>query len=47
MELVAPGVMRGYVDDFVILPDLANRDHAAWLRVAVNAWLLDKGPKGE
>jgi hypothetical protein len=44
VELVAPGVMRGYVDDFVIVPDMAVRDHAAWLRVAVNAWLLDNGP---
>jgi hypothetical protein len=44
VELIAPGVMRGYVEDFVILPDLHNGDHAAWLRVAVNAWLLDKGP---
>jgi hypothetical protein len=44
VELVAPGVMRGYVDDFVILPDLTNGDHAAWLRIAANAWVLDKGP---
>jgi hypothetical protein len=44
VELVAPGVMHGYVDDFVIGPDPARKDHAAWLRVAVNAWLLDKGP---
>lgn len=44
VELVAPGIMRGYVDDFVILPDLTNGDHAAWLRIAVNAWLLDQGP---
>ena len=44
VELLAPGVMRGYVDDFVIVPELDNKDHAAWLRVAVNAWLLDKGP---
>jgi hypothetical protein len=44
VELIAPGVMRGYVEDFVILPDLHNGDRAAWLRVAVNAWLLDKGP---
>jgi hypothetical protein len=44
VELVAPGVMRGYVDDFVISPDIADQDHAAWLRVAVNAWLLDRGP---
>jgi len=44
VELIAPGIMRGYVDDFVILPDMDNNDHAAWLRVAVNAWLLDHGP---
>ena len=44
VELVAPGIMRGYVDDFVIVPDVDNRDHAAWLRIAVNAWLLDQGP---
>lgn len=44
VELVAPGVMRGYVDDFVIVPELDNKDHGAWLRVAVNAWLLDQGP---
>lgn len=44
VELVAPGIMRGYVDDFVILPDLDHRDHAAWLRIAANAWLLDQGP---
>ncbi|MGD0108427.1 MAG: hypothetical protein ABSC06_30970 [Rhodopila sp.] len=44
VELVAPGVMRGYVDDFVILPEMDIKDHAAWLRIAVNAWLLDQGP---
>ena len=44
VELVAPGVMRGYVDDFVILPEMEMKDHAAWLRIAVNAWLLDQGP---
>jgi hypothetical protein len=44
VELLAPGLMRGYVDDFVITPELDNHDHAAWLRVAVNAWLLDQGP---
>ena len=43
VELIAPGVMRGYVDEFVILQDLAIRDHAAWMRVAVNAWLLHNG----
>ncbi len=44
VELIAPGIMRGYVDDFVITPDIETKDHAAWLRVAANAWLLDKGP---
>jgi hypothetical protein len=44
VELIAPGMMRGYVDDFVIVPDEKQKDHAAWLRVAVNAWLLDQGP---
>jgi hypothetical protein len=42
VELLAPGVMRGYVDDFVIAADPTIKDHAAWLRIAVNAWLLDK-----
>jgi hypothetical protein len=44
VELIAPGVMRGYMDDFVIRPELDSRDHAAWLRVVINAWLLDQGP---
>jgi hypothetical protein len=44
VELLAPGVMQGFVDDFVITPDIDHKDHAAWLRVAVNAWILDQGP---
>jgi hypothetical protein len=44
VELLAPGVMRGYVDDFVITPSPETKDHASWARVAANAWLLDKGP---
>ncbi len=44
VELVAPGVMRGYLSDFVIAPELDEKDHVAWLRLAVNAWLLDTGP---
>jgi hypothetical protein len=44
VELVAPGVMRGYVESFVITPDPADKDHAVWLRIAANAWLLDQGP---
>jgi hypothetical protein len=42
VERIAPGLMRGYVDDFVITPPTETKDHAAWLRVAVNAWLLDQ-----
>lgn len=44
VELLAPGILRGYVDDFVITPDPSHHDHAAWLRIAANAWLLDRGP---
>jgi hypothetical protein len=44
VELVAPGIMRGYVDDFVITPNVEERDHAVWMRLAANAWILDKGP---
>jgi hypothetical protein len=44
VELVAPGIMRGYIRDFVISADPAVKDHAEWLRVAANAWLLDQGP---
>ena len=44
VELIAPGIMQGYIEDFVITPDTETKDHAAWLRVAVNAWLLEQGP---
>ena len=44
VELLAPGIMRGYVDDFVIAEDPAIRDHGAWMRVVANAWVLDHGP---
>lgn len=44
VELLAPGMMRGYVDDFVITPEIGDQDHVTWLRVCVNAWLLDQGP---
>lgn len=44
VDLIAPGVMRGYVDDFVIRPEVNLRDHGAWVRIAINAWLLDQGP---
>jgi hypothetical protein len=44
VELLAPGIMRGYVDDFVISNDPSIVDHATWMRIAVNAWLLEQGP---
>ena len=43
VELIMPGIMRGYVDDFVISADSRIRDHAAWMRIAANAWLLHQG----
>jgi len=44
VELIALGIMRGYVDDFVITPNAEEQDHAVWMRLAANAWILDKGP---
>jgi hypothetical protein len=43
VELLAPGVMRGYTDSFVISADSNVRDHASWMRIAANAWLLEHG----
>jgi hypothetical protein len=40
VDLIAPGVMRGYVGDFVIFQDMTVQDHAVWMRIAANAWLL-------
>jgi hypothetical protein len=42
-ELVLPGVIRGYLDSFVISADTEIHDHADWLRLCANAWVLDKG----
>jgi hypothetical protein len=44
VDLMAPGLMRGYVDDFVITGDTTVLDHVTWMRIVVNAWLLDQGP---
>nr|WP_294503206.1 hypothetical protein [uncultured Rhodopila sp.] len=44
VELIAPGIMRGYVSNLKVSPELSDIEYAAWLRVAANAWLLDKGP---
>jgi hypothetical protein len=40
VEMIAPGFLRGYVDDFVILADPNLQDHVTWLRIVINAWLL-------
>jgi hypothetical protein len=42
VELLAPGLMLGYVSSFVILTDRDKPDDADWLRVAANAWLLQR-----
>lgn len=44
VELLAPGIMHGHVGDLVITGDIAMSDHSEWMRIAANAWLLDKGP---
>lgn len=43
VELLAPGLMRGYLKTFVISDQVAVADHADWLRVVANAWLLEYG----
>jgi hypothetical protein len=40
VEMLAPGLMRGYLPTFVISEDVKVADHADWLRVVANAWLL-------
>jgi hypothetical protein len=44
VELISPGVMRGYVESLKLSPELGDREYASWLKVAANAWLLDQGP---
>jgi hypothetical protein len=40
VELLAPGLMRGYMASYVIVPHGENPNDVDWLRVAANAWLL-------
>jgi hypothetical protein len=42
VELLAPGLMRGYMASFVILPDGDLPNDVDWVRVAANAWLLNQ-----
>jgi hypothetical protein len=42
-ELVAPGLILGYMSSYVILTDRDTPNDADWLRVAANAWLLHRG----
>jgi len=43
-DLVMPGLIRGHLDTFVISAETRVRDHRDWVRLCVNAWLLDSGP---
>jgi hypothetical protein len=43
VELLAPGLMRGYMSSYVIQPHGDNPNDVDWLRVAANAWLLKRG----
>jgi hypothetical protein len=44
VELLLPGLMRGYVERFVPDSDVESVDAADWLRVLANATLLQRGP---
>ena len=44
VELLAPGLMRGYVERFAPDNDVESADTADWLRVIANAFLLHQGP---
>jgi hypothetical protein len=43
VEMLAPGLLIGYIDSEVILEDVAVKDHVEWMRVLVNAWILEHG----
>jgi hypothetical protein len=47
VELLAPGLMRGYMASFVILPDGDLPNDVDWVRVAANAWLLNRDANAE
>jgi hypothetical protein len=40
VELLAPGIMRGYLSTFVITENVTDADHVEWLRLVANAWAL-------
>jgi len=42
VELLAPGLMRGYMSSFVITPTGDDPNDLDWVRVAANAWLLNR-----
>ncbi len=42
VELLAPGLMRGYMSSFVITPTGEDSNDLDWVRVAANAWLLNR-----
>jgi hypothetical protein len=44
VELIAPGIMRGYVSSLKVPPELGDDQYAAWLSVTANAWLLNNDP---
>ena len=44
VELIAPGLMRGYVTQFAPDSDVESADPTDWLRVCANATLLNNGP---
>jgi len=44
VDLLMPGLMRGYVTRFAPDVDVENADPTDWLRVVANATLLNRGP---
>jgi hypothetical protein len=44
VELLMPGLMRGYVGQFASDPDAESADSTDWLRVIANATLLNRVP---
>lgn len=43
VERLAPGLLRGHLDSFVVSDQVDVRDHADWLRLVGNAWSLLHG----
>jgi hypothetical protein len=43
VEMIVPGLLIGYIDCDVILPDVEILDHLEWMRVIVNAWIMEHG----